>query len=191
MTQVLAQFIQHFTFAELFSTLVYFYISTLKMAPPDPSIGGFTPEQLSTLTAVLTLQQNESRKFTQLQLAKEQIEITDGNSAVQTRRWARKLDISQLEHDNNDEFTIHLAKITSRADLHESICTAGKTQWSELKEHVIRSFLTGAEDLHHRHALMCVVSAPRRAFLGIAQDSKPCTCWHTPRIQAPLRNKMH
>ena len=55
------------------------------MAPLDPFIGGFTPEQLSTLT----LQQNEGRKFTKLQLAKEQIEITDGNSAVESeRRWA-------------------------------------------------------------------------------------------------------
>ena len=32
-----------FTFGEFFSTPVYFYIFTLKMAPPDPSIGGFAP----------------------------------------------------------------------------------------------------------------------------------------------------
>ena len=106
MTQVLVSFIQHF-YLLLASYFLHLFISTPKMAPPDLSIGGLTPEQLSTLTAALTLQQNESRKSTQLQLAKEQIEIMNGNSAVRTRQ----LDISHLEHDNNDEFTIQLQKL--------------------------------------------------------------------------------
>ena len=84
-------------------------------------------EQLSTLTAALT-QQNKSRKLTKLQLAKEQIENMDENCAVRTRR---QFNVSYLEHDNDNEFTIQLGRITSRADIHESIFTAGKTQCSE------------------------------------------------------------
>ena len=111
-----------------------------------------TADQLTALTTAVTAQQEELRLQYKLQTAATIIDPCDATDPSETRKWIHSIDTAKTEL-GSDALVVQLAKNTSRSEFHETICAAKKTVWKELKSSLIRTFLSGAEDLHYRQQL--------------------------------------
>ena len=116
------------------------------------SVVALTADQLTALTTALTAQQEESRLQYKLQTAATIIDPCDATDPSDTRKWVSSIDTAKTEL-GSDALVVQLAKNTSRGEFYETICAAKKTVWKELKSSLIRTFLSGAEDLHYRQQL--------------------------------------